>query len=516
MAEQSLSHKTLKNSAYTFIGYTVPILFSIFITPVIVHKLGVADYGIYILVNTIAAFMALLDLGLSTALIKYISQYNAEGNSDGVQKLISSANLLYIGIGALGMVIYLVLGKFFLSLFHIASQNQPHIFTVFLLGGILFFFTSISTLYAGVPAALQRFDVITKINLSQLFLFNVGVLVAVLLGFKLKAILIINIFTILIALVALRHNFKKLLPHIKLNFDWDKPSMATAYRFGILAAVSNFASNSLIQLDRFIVPIFSGTSSLSYYSLPGNVAQKTYGITGSLVGVLFPVTSAITGEKKAVQIQSIYRKAIRNISLLAAACTSAIIAFAYQILFYWLGKDFADKGAAILIILAVTYFLLALLGTLNNFLLGLNKVKFLTFVSVSLAVLNIILLLLLVPRWGIVGAAWAYLGAVLPVPLIFYWVEKKYLGLADMGRYYGVLYSKILTVTVLYFLLMHYLVQRLVVNLASLIVVGPLAVLVYLGIYVALGFMEKEDRNLFMAFWQKIRSRLLLGNKQDL
>jgi O-antigen/teichoic acid export membrane protein len=61
METSSLSYKTYKNISYSFIGFVVPIVFSVFITPVIVHKLGVAEYGVLILTNTIMGFLGLLD-----------------------------------------------------------------------------------------------------------------------------------------------------------------------------------------------------------------------------------------------------------------------------------------------------------------------------------------------------------------------------------------------------------------------------------------------------------------------
>jgi O-antigen/teichoic acid export membrane protein len=513
MEKESLSYRALKNSSYTFIGYVFPILFSIFITPVMVHKLGVEDYGVYILVNTIMAFLSLLDLGLGVALVKYISQYQAEGNHEGLKNLLNSAYCLYFAIGVLGFGIYVILGKFFLQIFHITGQSQQHILVVFSLAAVLFFLNSINQMYAIVPAALQRFDITTKINLSQLTVFNLSILVAVLFGYKLKVILFLNVITVLGMLLAFRWQLKKVLPEIRLRFVWSRNEVVKAYKFGLLAAANNLASNSLIQLDRFVIPIFLGPASLSYYSLPGNVAQKTGGIVGSLAGALFPMTSSLVGEGEHDHLKIIYRKVMRNATLMAAACTMAIISFAYQILYYWLGKDFADKGWLILIIVAVTYFLLALFTILQNFLLGMNKVKFLMFTSLGFAVLNIIFLVLLVPKFGIVGAAWAYLAGVLPVPAVFYWVEKKFLGLKNQAGYYFKLYLKLVITSACYYLLMHFLVSSLVTSLPALVVIGPLAVLSYFFIYYLFGFIETEDWQLFMLFWQKIKARLGFGRR---
>lgn len=509
MDTESLSYKTLKNASYTFLNYVWPIAFSVFITPIVVRKLGVGDYGVYILVNTIMAFLNLLDLGLGTALVKYISQYIGEQNQEGLKKLVCSAYSLYFAIGALGFMAYLVLGKFFLPIFKISGQSQNHIFTVFFLAGILFFISSISQLFAIVPAALQRFDITTKISLSQLTVFNVCILIAVLLGYKLKVILFLNIITSLAMTVWFMFKFKQLLPQIKLKLGWNSQEIKKAYGFGLLAAANGLASNSLIQLDRFIIPIFLGPAALSYYSLPGNVAQKTSGISGSVVGVVFPLASTMTGAGQGDRLKEIYKRVIRNITIVAAACTAAIISFAYPILFYWLGRDFADKGWKILIILAATYFLLSLYSSLTSFLMGMNKLKFLLCMSCCLAALNLILLLLLVPPFGILGAAWAYLGGVLPVPLIFYWAEKKYFYLQSQSRFYARLYFKLAVTSVVFYAACYFLLIPLVRSFAALVVIGPVAVLSFFGFYWIFGFFDQEDIAVLNGFGGKIKGKFL-------
>ncbi len=505
METDSLSYKTLKNAGYNFLGYVGPIVFSIFITPVVVHKLGVADYGVYVLVNTIIAFLSLLDLGLTVALVKHVSAYFAQNDQESLKNLLSSANTLYLLIGLMGLTVFYVSGKFLLPLFNISSQSQGHISVVFILAGLIFFLNSINSVYLVVPHALQRYDLVTKINLLQLTGFNLATLVLVLMGYKLKAIMLANLLSIAILTLIYRAYFKKLLPQIILGFAWVKEEIKKAYGFGLFAALSNLASNALVQLDRLIIPIFIGTSQLTFYSLPGNVAQKTAGITSSLSATLFPLTSAMQGVGNVEKVKLIYRKAFRNITLLGAAVTSAIMVFAYPILFFWLGKEFADRGTVILLILAVTYFILALFGPLTHFLLGLGQVKFLSVTSVTLAGVNLVLLLILVPKYGIVGAAWAYLGGTLLVPLAFYWMEKKILYLTGSASFYTKLYGKIALNTLIFYILVHYLILPQVKNLISLIIIGPLSVILYLGLYKLFGLFEAEDWEMLTSFAKKIK-----------
>jgi len=509
MDSDSLSYKTLKNVSYNFIGYAWPIIFSIFITPFVVHRLGLADYGVYVLINTIIGFLSLLDLGLASALIKYVAEYQASGNLAGLRKLLNSAHTLYFLIAFAGLLIFLILGKFFLPSFHITGETAQQIFLVFILAGLAFFVNTWGYVYAIIPAATQRYDIATKLSLAQLTFFNLGILVLVIMGFRLKAIMCLYLVSNILLIMGFRHYFHRLLPGIKLSLGWDKEELKKSYSFGIFAALTNLASTSLFQLDRFLIPIFLGPALLTYYSLPGNVAQKVSGISGSLTQILFPLTSALSGSGQEARIGQIYRRTIRNLAVLAAAGASSCAFLAYPILLVWVGPQFAQHGWKILIILATTHFFLALYGPLTFCLLGLGKSRLLTYISTGLALVNVLFLILLVPQYGIEGAAWAYLAGVLVIPVLALWVEKRYLNLGGIGLFYLKLYSQIIFTGLALYFISRLILYKLAINLYSVIGIGLLFVVLYLLMYKLFGFMAEEDWSLLKAFGLKIRQRIL-------
>lgn len=70
MEKDSLKYKSLKNASYNMFGYAWSIIFAIGITPIIVFKLGIKEYGIYIFINTLISLLGLIDLGITTAATK--------------------------------------------------------------------------------------------------------------------------------------------------------------------------------------------------------------------------------------------------------------------------------------------------------------------------------------------------------------------------------------------------------------------------------------------------------------
>ena len=509
MDQNSVSHRTLKNATYTLLNYVIPIAFSVFLTPIIVRKLGLNDYGVFILLNTIAGFLGLLDLGTSVALTRYIALLSARKEFERLKIIVQTAQTLYVGLGIVGLAAFMVLGRIGLSWFKIPLENQPHIWVVFFLMGIFFFINSINSVLTVAPGALQRFDILSKLSLLQLVLMNFGTLALLLLGYKLKAILGVQVLVVFVISLLFWWRYVKLLPEVPLGLKFSWKECKEIYRFGLLASIMNISSGSFTQLDRLYVPMRLGPNELTYYSLPGNVAQKTSGVIGSIVGVLFPLASSMESEGQVERLAAIYRRSVRNVFVIGAAFTVAMSVFSYKILFFWVGKPFADRGWQILIILALTYFLIALYGLLSQVILGLGHVGELAGWASVVALVNLLLLFVLVPIYGIIGAAWAYLGGAFVMPFIMVYLERKFLKVQGNLQFYIRLLLKNALVSGIFCLLFYFGVLPWVRSIWVLLVVGPGSLIVYIFIYDIFGFFEREDRELLLGFGRRIKARFV-------
>lgn len=467
-------------------------LFTLFITPIIVFRLGLKDYGIYILVSTIISMLGLLDLGLGTAVTKHMAFYFGRKDYTSMNRLAHSANSLFLVTAIMGVIITILavcLGDYiFPEKFEVYRQYS----FLILIAGLIFFFITINATSWATMIAIQRFDITTKVGMASTMLTSMSMLFAVLLGGSLISIFVLQlIITFLIAVLYFRI-VRKILPEVTFGFKWDSAEIRKCYTFGIINFINNIATTSLISLDRIIIPFFSGPGGLTYYSMPGNIATKIPGMSNALSVSLFPAVSQLSGNDERERIVTLYTRSFRLITIMSGALTITAISFSYKTLLYWLDVNFADNSYKILILLALTNFILSLFGPLSNFLLGLGKLKFLSYSSIGMAVFNILLLFLLLPTYGIIGAAWAYLISVLPVFYFFFYTEKKYLNLRGRKSYYLKTFMGVIITSLATFLI-NLIIGIFVVNLASLLIIGGVSVIIYIILYKLLGFFEKED-----------------------
>ena len=508
MDKQSLTYKTFKNVAYNFMGSFWPIIFAIFITPIVVLKLGAEKYGVYMLVMSISSLMGLFDLGLGSTFIKYISEYAAKDEREKIKKLVYTFNIFLLGLAIFCLILFLIIGYFASSFFPSQIMAQGYYFTIFLLAGLSFFIHNIGGTYATVPLAVQRFDINTKIGMASLTLSNLTTLTLVLLGYELRAIFLTQLIFTCVLFFIYRHYAIKLLPDVQLKYRWHKDIFLSVYKFSITAYASNAANSALTYFDRLLIPIFIGPAALSYYSLPGNITAKTPSLANNISAVIFPMISNLNGLQDTERIKHIYIRVFNLITVISFAITVSIIMFSDKILLYWLNADFADKSTGVLVILAITYYFLSLSGILNSFLLGLGKTNFLFKSSVTMAIINIVSLFYLLPKFGIMGAAWAYLISVLPVIYMFFYSEKKFFNLSNRGAYYLKLYSKLFIVSIFFIFIIKYLLKPLVSSLTSVIIIGPLSVVLFLIIYRLFAFYEKKDLEVINNFLKMLYLRI--------
>jgi O-antigen/teichoic acid export membrane protein len=507
----SITERALKNISYSVLSYGWPVIIAIFITPLIVHKLGIKGYGIYIFINTLITLAGLLDIGISTALSKFIAERHGRRDSEGLGRLFGTGNIILLAIGVAGFIF--ISGSIFVGLVSFpgtAGEYSAYI-PAFIFAGFTFFINSINTLYIILPMALQRFDVGIKIGLYSITLQQLTTLALLFMGRSINSIFLAQALLTLIFYFIYRKYSVVLLNEDEQKsvhkYAWHKKEALTCYTFGIVTFFNNLAGSSLTYLDRMIVPVFLGPSNLTYYSLPGSITNKTPGFSATLSGIIFPMTATFEGAGEKDKIKILYVRSMRLITITSAAITITFMAFAYKMLNYWISPDLANKASAVLIILALTNFVLAITGPLSNFLLGMGKLRSLTIASVVTAVFNLVLLLVLLPRFGIEGAAWAYLLALVPYLFLFYRTERVYLALLDRKDYYLKILLQISCTSTVVYLIDAFIVERFISNFPGVIVSCIFSFALFLGVHYMFGFFEKEDVHDIGSFVRRLLRR---------
>src|SRR5882762_9056113 len=86
-------------SSWSALG--VNVLVGIFLSPYILHRLGDAAFGLWVLIFSITGYYGLFDLGIRSSIVRYVAKYAATGEHEELNSLINTAMIAYSGIGTL-------------------------------------------------------------------------------------------------------------------------------------------------------------------------------------------------------------------------------------------------------------------------------------------------------------------------------------------------------------------------------------------------------------------------------
>src|SRR5438552_1502243 len=98
-AAAEMARRVVWNTLSNYAGKLATLATGLVLTPFILHQVGPASYGLWVLVGSVVGYGALLDLGIGNAIIKYVAEYRAKGQLDQAQQLVATALWLYAALG---------------------------------------------------------------------------------------------------------------------------------------------------------------------------------------------------------------------------------------------------------------------------------------------------------------------------------------------------------------------------------------------------------------------------------
>src|SRR5271170_1863087 len=112
----------IKNVGSSWFALGVNVLVGIFLSPFILHRLGDAAFGIWVLIFSLTGFYGIFDFGIRSSIIRYVSKYTATRDVDEVSGLINTALFTYTCVGILSLVITFVGCIYVDRVFHVQPE----------------------------------------------------------------------------------------------------------------------------------------------------------------------------------------------------------------------------------------------------------------------------------------------------------------------------------------------------------------------------------------------------------
>ncbi len=364
--------------------------------------LGADLYGVFQLALTMVSILSLLTaFGMSPGLIRYIPIFKSESKIEAIKGMINFALTFAFSLSTL-TALFLFFGRDFVAT---SIFNEPRLSGIIAVFCFVLIFYSLASVLGGVIQAegeahvfiFFRFvlDNVVSVVLFLSFYFLMG---ARLSGISTAKLLSAGIIVFLAGKWVRR----------RFPFLWKRPFFFSEKRkeFVTYSASLLFISFTYFlmnQVNNLIIGVYTVSKEVGFYSVGNMVASLVAFVFTSFNIIFAPMISELYHKKRYETLENMYSAITRLIWIFTLPIFLWVVIFSRNIL-YLFGPEFV-AAKWVLTFLAIGQFVNAAVGP-NGIMLAMSgHQKWEMFNGVAVAILNIMLNLLLIPRYGALGSA---------------------------------------------------------------------------------------------------------------
>lgn len=408
--------KTITSSGVTFL-FRIFGLFCSFLTTLLITKwFGIADYGNYSLVFTIAQASALIfTLGIPNTLIQIIGNH---GFNYGKAKKLAAKGLKVTLLISIFPVTFFYFGSDFLAIDIFHNQLLINYFLIVALTLPLFIIHEIMIYFFIATKSFMKYNLfmyvvpnlLLLIFLSLFFYFNLSGY------FTFSAFALAILITVLIEIFVV-FELKKTNETIPFNSILLLKTASPLMFSGLLLYLLNWT-------DVIILGIMLDDKQVGIYNIAFKVGSVGFLVIVSVSTIITPKIAELYGDNKFVELKKLIHNSTRFIAVLSIPIVIVIILLRNYILSFF-GSE-ALLGSTTLIIVSLGVLFSAIIGNADQILNMTNNQKILRNITIICFFINVILNIILIPYYGIEGSAYASLVTNIILNLLcLYYIKKK-------------------------------------------------------------------------------------------
>lgn len=417
----------IKNTFYNLIGLGVPLLAAMISIPMLIEALGDHRFGLLTLIWAVVSYFGFFDMGLGRAMTQQLSMLFAQKSNERIAPLVLTASLLIAGLGVFAGLCMAILAPWGVGLIKGVPDQQEAIDAVYIMAFALPFIV-LTAGFRGILEAKHAFFVLNLIRLPMGVFTFLGPLAVVMYGqTRLDWIAFILVAGRILAFMLYAWYAWRILPVDRGPMEIQKKLIGTLFISGGWMTVSNIISPFMGYVDRFLIGTLISASAVAFYVTPQELVTKLSIFPGALTAVLFPIFAAKI-EFRDSQVWFLLKTSVYSLFLVLLPLTVAIAIFADELLTIWINSDFADHSSIYMQIFAV--------GMLFN---SLAQISFVLIQSAGASQLTakvhiielplfLVALWLLIPIYGILGAAIAWFVRIVFDTLLMFNISSRLLG----------------------------------------------------------------------------------------
>jgi O-antigen/teichoic acid export membrane protein len=417
----------LSHIGWNLAGLSLPLLIAVVTVPELISRLGNERFGLLALAWGLIGYAGALDLGIGRALTQWVARLRGEGNLLPVGTILATANRITLIAGVSGAVLIALAAMGGLGSWVKAATIPPaEIKYALLLLAIALPAQAMSATYKGVNEAFMNFKGISLLRVALGVVGFGGPYLVTFFTIELPWLAATLVASRLLALVVYRWLAHACLARSKIVTTETKYLSSVAkklFAFGGWVAVSSVVSPVLMQADRFMIGVVVSAAAVTYYVLPYEVVVQSLILVGAISTVIFPTLSKLLHEQPGNWQPYFKRWLLIVAGLMFVVCGTLAVALP-SILSLWLKTELQPESIVVGQILCLGVFA----NSIGSMYYALLHAKGRADITAKLHIIElplfIVALFFLLHKFGIAGAAWAWVGRMIFDSLALAWCAK--------------------------------------------------------------------------------------------
>lgn len=364
-----------RNTLWNVAGRAWDAISILILTPYIVLKIGLNDYGVWGLVASFSGYVMLLDLGLCSGYAKFIAEYAARGERERISRLLSTAVFVYAGLGivlaAVGFPALAYGAQRFAAFMGVETRDAATLVLLVQFAFTLFLVNNCVVPLTAVQPGLQRMDLSNAVGFGVSVVKMIATFALLEAGYGLIGLmyttgLVAALFALSSLIIAYR-----LVPGLKLSpARFSRIEFLAMFSYGWRAQIARLSNLVTFETDLVIISFLYRTLGLvGIYKVGLELANKVRQIPLMFIGALLPAASELDAREDEARLRRLYLVSTKYIAAITVPTSIFCAAFGGVIMHAWMGSGL-DGAAWVFRILIVGYAANVLQGPGTSIALG--------------------------------------------------------------------------------------------------------------------------------------------------
>lgn len=411
-----------RNLVANLLGQGWTALMGLAFVPLYIKYLGMEAYGLIGLFAVLTAWLSLLDMGMTPTLSREMARFTGGShNAQSIRDLLRTIEVITFSI-ALVIAGGIALGANWIATYWLSVDELPIqvVSQAFAIMGLVTALRFAESIYRSSIVGLQRQVLFNTVNSSLATLRGLGAVgILVWLSPSIQAFFLWQGLLSVLTLGILAAVTYASLPPVQHRARFSFQALRDVWRFAGGMLGITFLALLLTQVDKVLLSKLLTLSDYGYYTLAAAVAGALYMLISPITQAVYPRLCELHAADDRSMLADTYHKAAQLVSVFAGSAAIVFILFGETFLRIWTQNAvLAARTAPLLSLLMLGNLLNGLMWVPYQTQLAHGWTSLTVKVNVVAVALIVPSILLVTPRYGAIGAAWAWVSLNLGYVLI--------------------------------------------------------------------------------------------------